>query len=132
MVNKSSTPQASKNTNRTTREKKTVDKKQSASELIRTVYYAVWSLVGIAILLLMVFAMVGEDSWVENLNLSSDTDTQETAQTQPQPQQQAQPTQEQLDCVAEEVGQERFEELQQGAAAEDEEEALAIQECLTP
>jgi|GEM_PF-2354300 hypothetical protein len=99
---------------------------------IKTIYYSIWSVVGLVILILVSVAVFGADSWSENLNLSSSSPQDvQPAQTQqsPQPQQPPQPTQEQLDCVADAVGEERFAELEQGAPAEGDETAT-IQACL--
>lgn len=103
--------------------------KLSFHQAIRTTYYTVWSVVGIALLVLLAFAVIGEDSWVDNLNLSSGSEEQQTTQTaQPQ---QAQPTEQQLACIEDELGEERLAELRQGGTAQSQEEAATIRSCLT-
>ena len=103
----------------------------SALRGLRAFSYAVWSLVGIMVLALLSVAVFGEGTWVENLNLTeTNTTAQEPVPQQPTPQRPPQPTEEQLACVAEEVGEDRFAELQQGAQPEGD-EATIIQECLT-
>ncbi|CAN5637716.1 hypothetical protein BH23PAT2_BH23PAT2_08870 [soil metagenome] len=98
---------------------------------LRALLYTVWSLIGIIVFMLLLVAIFREGTWVENLNLTDPSTTaQQPPQQQPAPQQPPQPTEEQLSCVADEVGEERFAELQQGAQPEDE-EATIIQECLT-
>ncbi|MDZ7744797.1 MAG: hypothetical protein U5K77_03535 [Candidatus Saccharibacteria bacterium] len=97
--------------------------------------YMVWSTIGVAVLTLMAVAVFGSGTWVENLNLTKQPEVaqqQDTqgSQTPPPQQQQQQPTQEQLDCVSDEVGEERFTELQQGQQP-NQEETAAIQTCLS-
>lgn len=104
------------------------------SEQLKALYYAVWSVVGLTLLILISVAVFGSDSWVENLNITEVAQAPEQTQTQQpqaQPQQPPQPTEEQLSCVSDEVGEDRLAELEQGDAAT-EEESLAIQECLQP
>lgn len=96
---------------------------------LENTFYAVWSLIGVALIVLAAVAIFGSDSWVENLNITSSSQTEEVQPTQAQPQQPTQPTQEQLDCVASELGDSRFEELQQGGQA-NQEETTVIQQCL--
>lgn len=98
---------------------------------LQAIFYGVWSIVGALAIILIGVAVFGEDTWVENLNLADTTQVEQQPQQPPQaqPQQPPQPSQEQLDCVADEVGEERLAELEQGDAATDD-EALTIQECL--
>ena len=93
--------------------------------------FLIWSVVGVMVLTLLSIAVFGEGTWVENLNIT-DTTVQEqpAAQQSPAAAQPPQPTEAQLNCVSEELGEERFAELQQGAQPEDD-EATIIQECLT-
>lgn len=98
-----------------------------SSSWLQNVFYAIWSVVGLIAIGLFVAALIG----VGSLSLG-DSDAIEPQQQPPetaQPQQPPQPTQEQLDCVREQVGDERFAELEQGEFADDE-ESVIIQECL--
>lgn len=98
--------------------------------IVKNVGITAWSLVGVLILVLASIAIFGSGSWVENLNIASEKQTeQQPAPAQQQPQQPQQPTQEQLSCVSDELGEERFTELQQGGQPTQEETTL-IQECL--
>ena len=98
----------------------------SKSNFLVNAYYAIWSIVGLLLIILVSIAVFGADSWSENLNLkpTNDQPAQQEAPQQPQ-----QPTEEELDCVAEELGEERLEELEMGAPAEGDEQAV-IEECL--
>lgn len=108
------------------------------AKTLKSAFLVVWTVVGIILIVLAFIAMTGEGTWTENLNLSAapaevegESTTQQTAPQQQQPQQQPQqPTQEQLACVSEALGEERLAELEQGAQAESEEEAATIQQCL--
>lgn len=127
----SKTPPKKKNS-QTTNKAKPERHVVQLSEQLKTLYYAVWSVVGLTLLVLISVAVFGSDSWVENLNISDIDQAPEQAQTQQpqaQPQQPPQPTEEQLSCVSDEVGEDRLAELEQGSAAT-QEESLAIQECL--
>ena len=119
---------------------------QSASSyrrFITSFNQTVWSVVGVIVLALLGIAILGSDSWQENLNLAptqqtitEGQDANGTAgqppQQQPAPQQQPpEPSPEQLACVADELGEERLEELTQGAEATDPEEIAVIESCLT-
>jgi hypothetical protein len=91
---------------------------------LRDIFFAVWAIVGLFILTAVIMALLDGP----NLLGLRTTATPQTEQTTPQPQTN-QPTQDQLDCIANEVGQERFTELNQGQPAE-QDEAVIIQNCL--
>lgn len=100
---------------------------QNLSQRLQDIFYAVWSLVGVIVILILLVAVFGSGSWTENLHLTSGSQAEEqTAGQQPAPQQ---PTQEQLQCVSDEIGQKRFAKLQQGEQPT-EEETAAIEQCL--
>jgi hypothetical protein len=120
------------------------------TRFLRNLYYTVWILVGISLLILAGIGYSGEGTWVQNLNLADTskplevtrTDQQQTATqqpqlpvsdgSQPQPQQQTEtfnPDPAQAACIIAEVGDERYAELENGAALTAEEEATARQ-CL--
>lgn len=97
------------------------------SRRLKDVYYAVWSAVGVILIVLAAVAVFGSGTWVENLNVTEVS--QSPGQSAQQPQQPPQPSQEELDCVMDGVGEERFVELQQGGQPDPEESAV-IEECL--
>lgn len=78
---------------------------------------------------MLAVAVFGSDSWTENLNIASEAPAAGQQPPAAQPQQPPQPTEEQLNCVRQEVGEERFSELEQGDAASEEESGV-IQKCL--
>lgn len=92
---------------------------------IRDIFFAVWSVVGVIIIVIAGVGALGSGTWSENLNLSN---TPQSAQQQA-PQPPNQPTKEQLDCVSDELGEKRFLELQQGGQP-DEKETAIIEKCL--
>lgn len=97
------------------------------TQRLRNISYFIWSVVGIMVIILLSVAIFRSGTWVENLNLA-DT-PQPSEQTQQPPQQPPQPTKEQLDCISDELGEKRFEELQQGEQPKPN-ETSAIQSCL--
>ncbi len=103
--------------------------KQNLSQRLQDIFYAVWSLVGVIVILVLLVAVFGSGSWTENLHLTSGSQTEEQTAGQSAPQQPQQPTQEQLQCISDEIGQERFAELQQGEQPT-EKETAAIEQCL--
>ena len=105
-------------------------KRRDIPQVLKNAYYFIWSVLGLILIVLLSVAIFGGDSWVKNLNIASETPP--ASEQQPpaaQPQQPPQPTEDQLDCVRQEVGEERFSELEQGDAANEEENSI-IQECL--
>ena len=106
---------------------------RNSSSWLQSTFYAVWTVIGIVLLALISVGIFGSDTWVENLNLAATTEVEQTEQAPPQPQeappQPAEPTEDQLACVGEELGEERLAELEQGQQAT-EEEAMIIQQCL--
>ncbi len=109
------------------------DSRSPFQRFMKTLFYTVWSVLGIMLIALLSIAVFGSGTWVENLDISEPVATEAPPAQQEQPpaaQQPAEPTEEQLACVADEVGEERLMELQQGAQPEAD-EAVLIQECLT-
>lgn len=98
------------------------------SRRLKDAYFAVWTVVGIMLIVAAAVAVLGSGTWVENLNLA-ETGRSSAPAAQQQPQQPPQPSQEELDCVIDGVGEERFTELQQGDAPDAAENAV-IEECL--
>lgn len=123
---------ANKSTNPTTTNKAHKTKEGSSfAPFVQSAYYGIWSVIGLTVLVLLAIAVFGTNSWEENLNITAGQDAaQQATPQQPQPQQPPQPTEEQLSCVEEEVGESRFKELEQGGQPE-EGEAAIIEECLT-
>lgn len=123
---------ANKSPNTTTTNKAHKSKEGSSfAPFAKNAYFVIWSVVGLTVLGLLAVGIFGSDSMEENLNITAGEDaSQQTAPQQAQPQQPPQPTEEQLSCVENEVGEDRFEELQQGGQPE-EGEAAIIEECLT-
>lgn len=103
--------------------------------------YTVWSVLGLFVLALLSIAVLGSDSWQENLNLVPVQETAEQQgaadatpppeQQQAPPQQPPEPTPEQLACVEEAVGEERLSELTAGAESSDPDEIAIIEDCLS-
>ncbi len=113
------------------------DSRSSYVRVVMPVLYTVWALLGVLLIVLLSIGMFGGGTWQENLNLSDATTTDQSEEVAPESQQppaqqpQAQePTEEQLACVAEQLGEERLLELQQGAEADDPEEIAVIESCL--
>lgn len=103
---------------------------QPKGNILQSVFYAVWTIVGIVVLIVVAVGVFGSDTWVENLNLADTTPAEVQPEQAPQqPAQPPEPTAEQLACVAEELGEDRLAELEQGEVATDEEGAV-IQRCL--
>ena len=107
---------------------------KSLTNLLIGLCALIWSILGLAILVLLAIAVFGSNTWVENLNISPEPSTAQTEavpqeQQAPPQQQPQQPTQAQLDCVAQELGEERLAALEQGEQPTQEESA-AIQTCL--
>lgn len=98
---------------------------QSVRQWLRDAYYAIWSLVGLVLLVAAIVATFSSMSLIDMLSGTSAAD-QPPAQQAPE---QTGPTPDQLDCIGDEVGEERLAELEQGAPAKDD-ETVAIQECL--
>jgi|GEM_PF-2106302 len=98
------------------------------SSIARTAFFVIWSVVGMLIAIMLTVAMFGGGTLLESLGSGGSTPNAE--QTPTQPQQPPQPTEDQLGCVRDEVGEDRFNELQQGGAPADEKENAAIQKCL--
>lgn len=114
-----------------------VDSRNGFMRFIKPAYYTVWTVLGIMIITLLSIAIFGSGTWQENLNISEPAEIEQPAQQQQQPAQQQQqqpeaiePTEEQLACIAEQIGDERLFELQQGADVESQDEAAVVEACL--
>lgn len=99
------------------------------SQVFKNAYYAIWSVVGLIVIIMLAVAVFGSGSWVENLNIASEAPAAEQQPPAAEPQQPPQPTEDQLNCVRKGVGEKRFSELEQGDAANEKENGI-IQKCL--
>jgi type VI protein secretion system component VasK len=124
MANKSTTKKPA-TTKATEKKVKKVRDFTNARKWLRDAYYAVWTVVGLLIIGAAAYAYISNTSFL-NVVQRPPAQTEQTAAPQPQA---SQPTQQQLDCISKEVGQERFDQLNQGQAA-DQDEAVIIQNCL--